>query len=124
MTDKQWERLTWFSADEKDHNGNPAFPKPEKMSFVLMKKLDRARALAQVTFTINSSWRENDKKTHGSGEAVDIRCVSSGKRHKMLNAFTAVGFVRRGIYDKHIHVDIGKASDGHAQNVLWWGKSK
>ena len=123
MKESQWERLTWFSSDEKNHDGEPAFPDPDKMSFVLMKKLDRARTLARVSFSINSSYREGDDKTHGSGEAVDIRCVSSGKRERIMNALTAVGFVRRGIYDLHIHADVGKASDGHAQDVLWWGKS-
>ena len=123
MTDRQWEGLTWFSADEKDFNGNPSFPKPEKMSLELMKKLNRARGLAGVSFIV-TSYREGDKKTHGSGEAVDIRCTSSGKRHKIVRALIAVGFVRIWIYDIHIHADVGKEEDGHAQNVLWWGKSK
>lgn len=124
MDDRQWSRLKFFSQGEKDSHGDLSFPHPEKMSFVLMRKLDRARVLATVPFVISSSWRDNDRRTHGRGEAVDIRATSSGKRMRIVRALIAVDFARIGIYDVHIHADVGEEEDGFPQNVLWWGKSK
>ncbi len=123
MNTSQWSSLKFFSEKEKSHDGELAFPDPDKMSFKLMKMLDRARHIADVPFSINSSFREGDKKTHGRGEAVDIHVESSQDRFRMLKAFIAVGFERIGIYDKHFHVDIGLEVDGFAPEVSWWGKS-
>ncbi len=124
MNSIEWGNLTYFSENELRPDGTRAFSKPEKMSLDLMDKLDRARHISREPFIINSSFREDDDKTHGRGEGVDIACTSSRKRDKMLYALRKVGFTRIGIYDIHLHADVGKAKDGFPQNVTWWGKSK
>lgn len=51
---------------------------------------------------------------------ADLRCRSDLDRFHLVNALLEAGFVRIGIYDRHIHVD----TDGtKTQNVMWWGKS-
>ena len=41
-------------------------------------------------------------------------------RHKMLPALYLAGFLRIGVYDKHIHAGISKTKP---QKVTWWGTS-
>lgn len=83
---------------------NPAF----------MDRLQMARRLAGVPFIINSAYRsvEHEKahkrsgqSMHCLGRAVDIKCVDSGSRHKILNALLQCGFNGIGIDNTFIHCD-------------------
>ena len=89
--------------------------------------LEVARCLADVPFVITSGKRTKKKNegaknsAHFRGLAVDIRCSTSTKRWKILDALFEVKFRRIGIYDRHIHVD---ADPSLPQRVVWTGISK
>lgn len=77
-------------------------------------KLNRAREIADIPFSLNSAFRceSHNKDVGGSctsshlvGCAVDIRCSDSRDRYLILNALMQVGFNRIGIAKTFIHVD-------------------
>lgn len=89
--------------------------KIEQISQNLLDRLDAARELAQIPFVITSAYRpaayelskgRNGYSSHCKGLAVDIRCSDSSSRLIILQSLLSAGFVRIGIYSKHIHVDI------------------
>lgn len=95
----------------------------------LVSKLDTAREVAGVPFSITSGLRSCDANTaamgvegsaHLSGKAVDMACADGSDRFKMTTALLQAGFVRLGLYDKHVHVDIDETKP---QNVIWVGIS-
>lgn len=107
----------------------------------LVRMLDDARDLAKTPFVISSGLRKGDPLSHGlePAKGVDLKCSrrASVKRMKMYDALRAVGFVRIGVYDGHLHADIAKKIESvtipgssrkkwkrFPQNVMWWGKSK
>lgn len=82
----------------------------------LMVLLDQARHYAGVPFVINSAYRslEYEKSQgregtsrHCFGMAVDIACLTSDVRFRIVNALLVVGFHRIGIGSNFIHADIG-----------------
>ena len=87
----------------------------------LVRMLDEARTFARVPFEITSGFREGDDKSHGRGLAVDLACVSSYRRMKVVSGLMLAGFRRIGVYDRHVHADIDKKLP---EDVLWWGVSK
>lgn len=96
----------------------------------LVNKLNVTRQLAGVAIYITSSRAPRSTvSTHPLGQAVDIsdnlegNAISSGWRQSIINASTAAGFVRMGIYDRHIHLDVGKAPT-FPQHVTWEGVSE
>lgn len=81
---------------------------------VLLIGLDRARALAQIPFVINSGYRcaEHNRTVGGKptsahllGYACDIGCLSSKARMNIVDSCLKVGFNRIGIAKTFIHVD-------------------
>ena len=83
----------------------------------LVSKLDSARHVAGIPFTITSGKRspeENEKamgvdgSAHVRGLGVDLRIKDSYERYLMVNALLSAGFKRLGVYDKHIHADIAQ----------------
>ena len=97
----------------------------DKMDSGLLDMLEDARESAGIPFQITSSYRnaEYNSKIGGShnsahlrGKAVDISCVNSSARGKILNALFKVGFRRIGIARNFIHVD---NDDSLPQNVCW-----
>lgn len=81
----------------------------------LVTKLDVARGLANTAFVITSGFRTPEKNkevggvedsAHLSGKAVDIACVNSARRMRIVVALLRVGFRRIEIAKGHIHVDI------------------
>ena len=96
-----------------------------KMDADFLAKLDKARELANIPFTINSAYRNADQNaraggkpnsSHLKGLAVDIRANDSSTRYIVLNALISVGFNRIGVASTFIHVDDDKEK---ANNVIW-----
>jgi len=96
-----------------------------KMDADFLAKLDKARELANIPFTINSAYRNADQNaraggkpnsSHLKGLAVDIRANDSSTRYIVLNALISVGFNRIGVASSFIHVDDDKEK---ASNVIW-----
>lgn len=123
---EEYDDLHHFSAEE--------FNEPEKMDREFLRKLDKARSIAGVSFKITSSQRTDDTpdeidSTHEIGLAVDISCPEKGhcrERHQIITSLHAVGITRIGIYDRHIHGDEGERHDPskYPPNCIWWGVSK
>ena len=81
-----------------------------------MDRLQAARDLAGVPFVINSAFRSvsweisrkpprSGRSMHCQGRAVDIKCVDSGSRYRILSALIKAGFKGIGIDNTFIHVD-------------------
>lgn len=92
-----------------------------------MRKLDDARSICSYKFVLNSAYRSPEYErqqgrtgtsSHCKGLAVDISCLTSQCRLKMLLALLAVGFRRIGIYPTFLHVD----SDTSKPASIWYGK--
>jgi len=90
-------------------------------------KLNRARDLAGVPFVVNSAYRckeynravgGSERSAHTKGYAMDIKCLESRDRFKILNALLSVGFKRIGVYGTFIHVDDDPTLP---TNVIWYG---
>ena len=90
-----------------------------------LAKLDEARELANIPFTINSAYRNAVQNTfaggkpnssHLKGLAVDIRANDSSTRYIILKALISIGFNRIGVASSFIHVDDDKEK---ASNVIW-----
>jgi uncharacterized protein YcbK (DUF882 family) len=92
----------------------------------LLSKLQNARFLAKVPFSISSGCRcqkHNDKQkdsvsdsAHVKGFAADIRVSDSQTRFKVLTALFSVGFSRIGVANSFIHCDCDSAKP---QNLVW-----
>lgn len=79
-----------------------------------MERLQTARTIARVPFVLNSAFRSvkhelasgrTGKSMHTLGRAVDIKCVDSGTRYRIVEALIAAGFHGIGIDNRFIHVD-------------------
>jgi zinc D-Ala-D-Ala carboxypeptidase len=97
----------------------------------LVEALDRARGFAKQPFIITSGLRDPahnaeaggvSNSTHCKGLAVDLRCEGSRSRFRMVSALILAGFRRIGVYDRHLHVDLGPEGD-YPQDVMWTGVS-
>ena len=95
-----------------------------KMNLDFLHKLDEARELAGVPFKITSGYRSPQHNldvggrigsSHIKGLAVDIACVNSHERQKILTALIQVGFKRVGIGKSFIHSDL----DPDKPNAIW-----
>lgn len=102
--------------------------KIDDMDEEFMQKLDDARSICSYAFVLNSAYRSPEYErskgrsgtsSHTKGLAVDISCLTSVCRLKMLLALLAVGFRRIGIYSTFLHVD----SDISKPASIWYGKS-
>lgn len=108
---------TWkhFSAREVAH-----------LNLELVRMLDKARDIAGIPFVITSGYRNPEQNAnsggvrnsaHEKGLAVDLRANTPEVRDKIEAALRAVGFVRIGVYTRHIHCDIDKTKP----QVAWLG---
>ena len=107
--------LKYFTLEEFDDA--PGTGKNMKKDFLV--KLDEARGIAGIPFTITSGWRSREtnerliregykaskNSSHLAGVAVDIACNNSLNRIKIVSALIKVGFTRIGIAKTFIHVD-------------------
>lgn len=76
------------------------FEDPEKMDVGFLRLLYRARIEAGVPFRILDTLRDDSRSAHGEepGIAVDLQCLNSKERFKIVGAGLKVGFERIGIY--------------------------
>lgn len=98
----------------------------------LVDRLDAAREIAGVPFTITSGSRsavDNERamgvenSAHLKGLAVDLHIEddpASYSRFLMVSALLQVGFKRLGVYDRHIHADL---DDSLPTPRMWIGIS-
>jgi len=116
-------QLRYFKLEEFD---SPDYPgSGEKfMDWEFLDCLDEARDIAGVQFKIISGYRtpqENKKRgglttsSHLIGRAADIHCTHTGKRLKIIEALSMVGFQRFGIHKEFIHVD----NDDQKKASIW-----
>lgn len=107
------EKIPDYFADVEFERCTPACKKVQ-MSSRLLYRLNSARHMAGVPFILNSAYRSVDwehskgrsgKGYHTKGRAVDIRCVDSDARWKIINAATACGLNGIGIAKTYIHLD-------------------
>ena len=91
----------------------------------LMTRLNQARDAAGIPFGISSGSRceKNNRLSGGApdsahleGWAVDIQCVSSMPRYKIITALIAAGFTRIGISKSFIHAD---CDPNKPSSVVW-----
>ena len=95
------------------------------INYELVKKLDKAREIANIPFRITSGYRckhhnklvgGSETSSHLKGLAVDIACNNSKDKYKIISALSQVGFNRIGVANNFIHCDIDK---NKVNNVLW-----
>jgi uncharacterized protein YcbK (DUF882 family) len=103
----------------------PCCPGQHLISQELVSKLDSARIELCRPIVITSGYRcihhNIDvggliSSSHRRGLAVDIRCLTSGYRYRLIQALLAVGIKRIGIREDFIHVDIDPKKD---PEVIW-----
>lgn len=120
-------KLRYFKPSEFEKCDPPC--KIDDMDEAFLLKLDDARSICSYKFVLNSAYRSKEYEiskgrhfdgngSHSKGVAVDISCLSSQCRLKMLLALLAVGFRRIGIYPTFLHVD----SDISKPASIWYGK--
>ena len=94
-----------------------------------LKKLDRARYIANVPFKISSGFRTpqhnvnlreqgykaSANSSHLKGCAADIICNDSGTRQKIVNGLIQAGFTRICIAKTFIHCD----TDKDKNDAIW-----
>ncbi|ADR34009.1 Peptidase M15A [Sulfuricurvum kujiense DSM 16994] len=97
------------------------------ISDALLDKLDEARDISGVPFSINAGTRckkhNSDPNVKGEpdsahlyGYAADISAKTSQQKFAIISSLLKVGFVRIGVYDTFIHADIDPKKP---QNVVW-----
>jgi len=87
-------------------------------------KLDRARGIAEVPFRLTSAFRckehnltvSTPTSSHPKGHAVDIECVSSYNRFKIICALVKAGITRIGVRHDFLHCD----DDSDKPRELFW----
>lgn len=115
--------LRYFKFEEFDSPDAPGSGE-KYMDREFLECLDEARDIAGIQFKINSGYRTpaHNRKVGGGtasshliGRAADIRCTDTGKRLKIIEALSMVGFQRFGIASTFIHVD----NDDQKPNAIW-----
>jgi len=97
----------------------------QNMSVTLLTLLEKIREDADIPFIVNSSIRchKNNKKVGGTknsshlkGYAIDIQCLNSLYRYKILKAAFKHEIKRIGVYKTFIHLDV---DPDKPKEVLW-----
>jgi uncharacterized protein YcbK (DUF882 family) len=119
--------LKYFKLNEFDSPDSQGSGKNMTRDF--LKKLDRARDIANVSFKISSGFRTaqhnislrkqgykaSANSSHLKGCAADIICNDSGTRQKIVNGLIQAGFTRIGIAKTFIHCD----TDKDKNDAIW-----
>jgi len=96
------------------------------ISHPLVEKLEKARTIARIPFSINCGCRCKQHNlavggsvtsSHIKGYAVDIHVANSNDRFIIIEALMTVGFKRLGVYKNFIHCD---NDNDKIQNVIWY----
>jgi len=107
-----------LTGETADNLGSPDVPRSSLCLHPdLMRRLDRARAIAGIPFVITSGFRSREHNatvggistsSHLRGLAVDIRCRDDRTAVRMIAALAQAGFQRIGWHreGRFIHVDI------------------
>jgi len=97
----------------------------EGLNDEFVELLDECRHQAGIPFHINSGFRtkEHNKKvggvpnsSHLTGNAADIRCLSSADRWKIVTGALKAGCKRIGIGETFVHIGL---STEKSQEVIW-----
>jgi uncharacterized protein YcbK (DUF882 family) len=119
---EDWEEVKYFKKEEFVCKCGCGF---DKISRDLVMKLEHARIIAGIPFTITSGCRcvkrnntegGSPNSAHLRGTAADISCTTGVNRDKIVRAMIAVGFTRIGIAHTFIHVDV----DTYLSNNVMW----
>ena len=114
--------IKWFK--NKEFNCKCGCGK-NNISITLVSMLDELREKIGIPIVINSGCRCKthnkmvggaDDSAHVEGLAVDIRCLASQTRYKLLDKIFKINFARVGIAKTFIHVDIDFTK---SQEVVW-----
>ena len=114
--------MKYFKINEFDSPDEPG--SGSKMNDEIVHMLDAARKIYGKPMKINSGYRtpaHNRKvggvstSSHLIGRAADIHCTHTGKRLKIIEALSMVGFQRFGIARTFIHVD----NDDQKKPAIW-----
>jgi len=117
---RRYKHFTTEEFDSPDEVGSGKLMNPE-----VIERLDIVRDMCGFPVIINSGYRtvSHNKKiggvsrsSHLSGLAVDISVKDSRKRFLLLSAVIKAGFVRIGLGNGFIHVDIDSEK---SQDVIW-----
>ena len=81
-------------------------------------KLNVARRIAGIPFVVSSGYRcpthneavGSKTQNHEKGLAVDIKCLDSARRFKIVKALIEVNVLGIGIYEDFIHGDINRVT--------------
>jgi len=114
----------YFTMEEKtDSTGKHSF---SELDPTMRSLCDKMRGECGFPWKITSGYRtksENDSivnsvsdSSHVTGLAVDVYCVDSAKRDKIVDVAKANGIKRIGIGQNFVHLDIDKSKP---QGVLW-----
>jgi len=118
-----WSRVESFNSEE--------FSSPDKpgsgmlMDTEMIRRLVIMRKHSSFPYIINSGYRTKEwneriggvaNSAHLTGQAVDIRCVTSSDRFQILRFALLLGFRRIGVAKSFIHLDL--ALD-RSQKVIW-----
>jgi hypothetical protein len=138
---KQWISLTfrffWTGCKKREVRMPPKFvyfseEEAKGIEPDLMAMLDLARGKAGIPFTITCGLRDAQKNAEVGGvpdsahlpdanclsQAVDILCIDSIQRWKMVFSLKEAGFTRIIIEMAHIHVDIDGEKPQYVLGVM------
>ena len=105
-----------------------------RVSKILVDKLQQARTAAGIPFIINSACRcPNHNRSVSNSTAsdhiadsnnlcfgVDIMCIESRSRFTIYRALMQVGLNRFGFHDRFIHVGMGRRLGGRMDDDVMW----
>jgi hypothetical protein len=117
-------KYKYFSMSEfTDNSGRHTF---SELDATFRTLLDKMRSECGFPFKITSGYRTDAENriladavpdsSHTSRLAVDIYCIDSAKRDKIINVAKANGIRRIGIGANFVHIDIDSTKP---QDVLW-----
>jgi zinc D-Ala-D-Ala carboxypeptidase len=98
----------------------------DRISPVLIERLELARGMAGVPFIVNCGCRcgphnatvgGKPKSAHLQGEAVDLQATDNRSRFLILLGLYAAGFQRLELSKVHIHADVAEGA-GYPRDVL------
>lgn len=115
--------MKYFKIEEFDSPDRKGSGK--NMQQNVLNQLDMARMAAGTPFIINSGYRTKEHNatlkhstptsSHLDGWAVDIHCIDSASRERIVYGLIMAGFQRIGIAKTFIHTDL----DPYKNPAIW-----